>query len=165
MIRPPKPLPGPAWTAWTGLDRLDWPGLAWTGLDRLDWPGLAWTGLDRLDWPGPACMAYTAWTGLHGLGAAPGHRLLRRGRSRLFQATTDLGPQARPPAACLVAWPIENTDPDKGMPGKRGQIWVSHILSQRRILHNVFIFTASTYLMFHFHNASTIFTFLLLLRL
>ena len=51
-----------------------------------------------------------AWTGLHSLGAAPGHHLLRRGRSRLFQASTDLGPQARRPAAYMAALPVENTD-------------------------------------------------------
>jgi len=74
--------------AWTGLD---WPGPTWTA-----WT--AWTGLDGRDQPGPAWTAWTAstaWAGLHRLGGAPGHRFLRRGRSRLFQSITDLGPQAR----------------------------------------------------------------------
>ena len=65
ITRPRESWPGLAWTAWTGLDRLDRPGpsgLAWT----------AWTGLDRLDRPGPPRppgLAWTAWTGLHGLGS------------------------------------------------------------------------------------------------
>jgi len=74
---------GPDWTAWARLDRLGPPGP-----------------------PGPACMV---WAGLHGLQAAPGHPILRRGRTRLFQASTDSGPQARPRAAWFVAWPVENT--------------------------------------------------------
>jgi len=94
MIRQPKHLPGPAWTA--RMDRPPRPP-AWTArLDRPPGP------------PGPAWTAWTAWTGLHRLVAAPGHRLFRRGRSRLFQASTDLGPQARPLAACIVAWPVED---------------------------------------------------------